>query len=216
MDQFFNTLNGNEIPILKWFAHLHNPITNPIFYFFTKLGDKGILWILVGLLMLFVLPKRYRKVGLTVAVALVFSVIMCNGVMKNVSHRVRPFNFDTSLFETQLYNIFASIDDWSFPSGHTSASFAAALAIILWKRKEGICAIVVASLIALSRLYLTVHYPTDVLVSLVLGSLYGVLAYLLVKFILKKSDRLKRVFVDGESYKYLFVKNNEFEKENNN
>lgn len=206
MDQFFNSLNAGEIPILKWFATLHNPITDPIMFVITKLGDKGIIWILLGLLMLFVLPKKYRKVGLTVAVALIFSVIMCNGVMKNVSHRVRPFNFDSSLFETQIFNVFASIDDWSFPSGHTSASFAAAIAIILWRKREGICALCLAVLIAFSRLYLTVHYPTDVLVSLVLGSLYGLFAYLLVKWALKKFDRLRAVFCDGESYKYLFVK----------
>lgn len=206
MDQFFYNLNSSEIPILKWFASLHNPITDPIMYCITKLGDKGIIWILLGLLMLFVLPKKYRKVGLTVALALIFSVIMCNGVMKNVSQRIRPFNFDTSLFDTQIFNVFASIDDWSFPSGHTSASFAAAIAIILWRKKEGIVALCLAVLIAFSRLYLTVHYPTDVLVSLILGSLYGLLAYLIVKWALKKSEKLNACFNEGESYKYLFTK----------
>ncbi|WP_031556840.1 phosphatase PAP2 family protein [Lachnospira multipara] len=206
MDQFFNTLNGNEIPILKWFASLHNPVTDPIMYVITKLGDKGILWILLGLLMLTVLPKRYRKVGLTVALALIFSVIMCNGVMKNVCQRVRPFNFDNSLFDTQLYNVFASIDDWSFPSGHTSASFAAAFAIILWNKREGVCAMIMAALIALSRLYLNVHYPTDVLVSLILGSIYGILAYLIIKAILNKSEKLKAIFINGENYKTIFTK----------
>lgn len=168
-----------ELQILHWFESLHNPILNPIMYAITKLGDKGILWILIAVALLF-LPqmKKYRKVGLTVAIALILSLIMCNGIMKNLWQRVRPFHADTT-FEN-LYGIFGTIKDWSFPSGHTSASFAAALAILMWSKKHGIWAIVVAALIALSRLYLTVHYPSDVLASLILGSLYGVLSYALV------------------------------------
>ena len=152
-----------ELQILHWFESLHNPFLNPIMYGITMLGEKGIFLILVALAALTVLPKKYRKVGLTMAFALIISLIMCNGVMKNAFARVRPFNVDTS-FES-LYNIFATIDDWSFPSGHTSAAFAAALAIFMWYKKEGGFAIVIAALIAISRLYLTVHYPTDVLVT---------------------------------------------------
>lgn len=181
-----------ELEILHWFESLHNPITDPIMYAVTCLGNAGIIWIIIAVLMLFVLPKRYRKVGLTVTIALILSLIMCNGVMKNLYQRVRPFNADTS-FEN-LYNVFASIHDWSFPSGHTSASFAAAVAIVLWRRKEGIAALVLAVLISLSRLYLTVHYPTDVLASLVLGSLYGVAAYFIVKWLFARSERINRIF----------------------
>jgi undecaprenyl-diphosphatase len=173
-------------------------------YAITKLGDKGIIWIILALLMLVFLPSKYRKIGFTVVLALVLSVIMCNGIMKNLWQRVRPFNADTS-FEN-LYNIFASIHDWSFPSGHTSASFAAALAIFMWDRKKGTWAIVGAVLIALSRLYLTVHYPTDVLASLVLGSLYGVIAYFVAAWAFNRFSRMNEVFCKGESYRVLFGK----------
>ena len=157
-----------ELQILHWFESLHNPFLNPIMYGITMLGEKGIFLILVALAALTVLPKKYRKVGLTMVFALIISLIMCNGVMKNAFARVRPFNVDTS-FES-LYNIFATIDDWSFPSGHTSAAFAAALAIFMWYKKEGGFAIVIAALIAISRLYLTVHYPTDVLAGALVGT----------------------------------------------
>lgn len=138
------------------------------------------------------------------AFALIISLIMCNGVMKNAFARVRPFNVDTS-FES-LYNIFATIDDWSFPSGHTSAAFAAATAIFMWYKKEGGFAIVIAALIAISRLYLTVHYPTDVLVSLILGSIYGIISYYIVKFIMKKSEKMRKVFDEGAPYKTFISK----------
>jgi undecaprenyl-diphosphatase len=193
-----------ELEILHWFETLHNPILNPIMYFITTLGDKGFIWILIALAMFAVLPKRYRKVGFSIVFALILSLIMCNGVMKNLWHRVRPFNTDPTLYSGQLYNIFASIHDWSFPSGHTSASFAAAIAIFMWRKKEGLWAIALATLIALSRLYLTVHYPTDVLASLILGSLYGVISYFIVKWMIGKYQRVHAVFADERPYKVLF------------
>ena len=81
-----------ELQILHWFESLHNPFLNPIMYGITMLGEKGIFLILVALAALTVLPKKYRKVGLTMAFALIISLIMCNGVMKNAFARVRPFN----------------------------------------------------------------------------------------------------------------------------
>ena len=139
-----------ELQVLHWFESLHNPVTDPIMYGITMLGEKGIFWILLALASLFIFPKKYRKAGLTMAFALILSLIMCNGIMKNMFARVRPFNADPT-FEN-LYNVFATAKDWSFPSGHTSASFAAAAAFFMWYKKEGGVALVIAALISLSRL----------------------------------------------------------------
>lgn len=193
-----------EFTILHWFAGLHNAILNPIMYGFTMLGEAGILWIILALLGFTILPKKYRKVALTMSIALILSLIMCNGVMKNIFHRVRPFIQDPTLVQTELFGIFSTIHDWSFPSGHTSASFAAALACFMWYKKEGTVMIVIAALISISRLYLTVHFPTDVLASLILGSLYGILSYYIVRLFMKKFPRLKEVFENGKSYNILF------------
>lgn len=195
-----------ELQILHWFGSIHNPVLNPIMYFFTCLGNAGIFWILLALALLTVLPKRYRKVGLTMAIALILSLIMCNGVMKNFYHRVRPFVTDPTLQETELYGIFATIHDWSFPSGHTSASFAAAVAMFMWYKKEGTGALIIAALVSISRLYLTVHYPTDVLASLILGSLYGVIAYFITVALFNKFPKIRAVFAKGKSYKILIGK----------
>lgn len=185
-----------ELQILHWFGSIHNPVLNPIMYFFTCLGNAGIFWILLALALLTVLPKKYRKVGLTMAIALILSLIMCNGVMKNFYHRVRPFVTDPTLQETELYGIFATIHDWSFPSGHTSASFAAAVAMFMWYKKEGTGALIIAALVSISRLYLTVHYPTDVLASLILGSLYGVIAYFITVALFNKFPKIRAVFAN--------------------
>ena len=110
---------------------------------------------------------------------------------------------DPTLQETELYGIFATIHDWSFPSGHTSASFAAAVAMFMWYKKEGTGALIIAALGSISRLYLTVHYPTDVLASLILGSLYGVIAYFITVALFNKFPKIRAVFAKGKSYKIL-------------
>ena len=186
-----------EIQILHWFETLHNPITNPIFYVITTLGNAGWFWIVLAVLMLTVLPKKYKKAGLTMAIALILSLIFCNGIMKHLWARPRAFwvvgqNFVVGNEFENLYGIFNSIHDYSFPSGHSSASFAAAVSIFMWRKKEGSAALVLAALIAFSRLYFTVHYPTDV--GTITGALYGVAAYFIVKALMNKVPKLNAIF----------------------
>ena len=188
-----------EIQILHWFETLHNPITNPIFYVITTLGNAGWFWIVLAVLMLTDLPKKYKKAGLTMAIALILSLIFCNGIMKHLWARPRAFwvvgqNFVVGNEFENLYGIFNSIHDYSFPSGHSSASFAAAVSIFMWRKKEGSAALVLAALIAFSRLYFTVHYPTDVLVGTITGALYGVAAYFIVKALMNKVPKLNAIF----------------------
>lgn len=188
-----------EIQILHWFETLHNPITNPIFYVITTLGNAGWFWIVLAVLMLTVLPEKYKKAGLTMAIALILSLIFCNGIMKHLWARPRAFwvvgqNFVVGNEFENLYGIFNSIHDYSFPSGHSSASFAAAVSIFMWRKKEGSAALVLAALIAFSRLYFTVHYPTDVLVGTITGALYGVAAYFIVKALMNKVPKLNAIF----------------------
>ena len=188
-----------EIQILHWFETLHNPITNPIFYVITTLGNAGWFWIVLAVLMLTVLPKKYKKAGLTMAIALILSLKFCYGIMKHLWARPRAFwvvgqNFVVGNEFENLYGIFNSIHDYSFPSGHSSASFAAAVSIFMWRKKEGSAALVLAALIAFSRLYFTVHYPTDVLVGTITGALYGVAAYFIVKALINKVPKLNAIF----------------------
>lgn len=178
-----------ELEILHWFESLHNPVLDAIMYAITSLGNAGAIWIILSLAFVTILRKKYGKAGWSMAIGLVLSLIMCNLIMKNAFARVRPFDVDPT-FEN-LFGIFDGIDDWSFPSGHTSASFAAAAALFMWKKKEGIAALVLATVIAFTRLYLTVHYPSDVLVSIVLGTIYGIAGYYIVKFIAAKLESKK-------------------------
>lgn len=172
-----------ELDILRFFSELHGTFFDKIVLFITHLGDVGIFWI--ALAIVFLCFKKYRKCGAGVAVALIFSLIFCNLIFKNLIARVRPFNADPTL--DNLVNE----DSFSFPSGHTSASFAAALSVLYYHKKEGIAAIVLAILIALSRIYVCVHYPTDVLGGVVFGALSAFLSVVVVKFVSEKVKEKK-------------------------
>lgn len=160
-----------ELGILNWIAlHCQCGVFDAVMPWISRLGDKGILWIVLGLILLLV-GKRDRETGVQILIALVFSVILCNLILKNMVDRIRPFEWNTAV---QL--LVARPTDPSFPSGHTSASFAAVTVLILNRWKGRWAAFVLALLIAFSRLYLYVHFPTDVLGGLVLGTICGILA----------------------------------------
>ncbi len=160
---------GVEIQILDWIQNLHSPVGDLLMSVITSLGNAGAVWILLAIVLLMI-PKT-RKTGAVMAAALILDVILCNGIIKNAVARMRPYDRNPVV---EL--LIQKPDDYSFPSGHTAASFAAMSALYfggeryLWKP-----ALVLAVLMAFSRLYLYVHYPTDVLAGAFLGVLCGYL-----------------------------------------
>ena len=171
---------GIELQILNAIQTIHHPILDLIMCGITKLGNAGIIWILLTAILL-ILPKT-RKTGMILALALVADVILCNGILKNLVARTRPFDVNTAV---QL--LITRPHDYSFPSGHTAASFAAVSALYLAGEKKlwkGAC--VLAVLIAFSRLYLYVHYPTDILGGIVVGILAGAIGYYGMQWIRKQ------------------------------
>lgn len=178
----FAALDVWEAGILLWIQNvLRSPLLDPLVLFFTRLGDGGLLFIALTLLLL-VFPKT-RRVGLATALALLCSLLFTNLILKNLFARPRPWeSFDF------LKNLVVEADT-SFPSGHTSAAFAFALAFARTssKRWARVSVVVVAVLMGLSRLYVGAHYPTDVLVGFVVGDLAGLTGWYL-------STRLTRRF----------------------
>ncbi len=169
-----------DLPILDWIAeNLQCAFLDFIMPLITLLGDAGIFWIAVSAIFLFI-PK-YRKAGLSMGLALLFGVVVCNMILKPWVGRIRPYDYQLLHFQKSIELLVATPHDYSFPSGHTIASFEAAVALTVHNKKLGIPAMVLAVLIAFSRMYLYVHYPTDVLASVVLGTAFAFLACFLVK-----------------------------------
>jgi len=168
-----------DLPILDWIqANMANPFLDLIMPWITILGDAGIFWMIISAILLF--TKKYRKVGLGMAFAMMMGLVVCNMILKPWVGRIRPYDFQEELGVT-IQLLIDKQHDFSFPSGHTIASFEACTVMMLGSRKLGIPATLLAILIAFSRLYLYVHYPTDVIASVILGTIFGVLGYALAK-----------------------------------
>lgn len=157
-----------DLPILDWIAaNLQCGFLDFLMPLITLLGDAGIFWILCSVVMICI-PKC-RKVGLAMGISLLIGLLVCNVTLKPLVGRIRPYDYQMLHFQKEIPLLVDGLHDFSFPSGHTIASFEAATALLIGNKKLGIPAMVLAVLIAFSRLYLYVHYPTDVLTSVVLG-----------------------------------------------
>ena len=193
MAAFFGMLAESfDLPILDWIqANLQSPFLDFIMPWITVLGDAGIFWIACSLILMFI-PK-YRKIGFSMAAALLMGVVICNMIMKPGFARIRPYDYQIQFLGRTWEDLLVTgkllvetPHDYSFPSGHTIASFEASIAILLGNKKLGIPAVILAVLIAFSRMYLYVHYPTDVIASILLGSLFALLGTWIVNTVDKK------------------------------
>lgn len=162
-----------EFSILDWFQTLHNPVFDAVSVFLNYAGERGEIWIAFTLLML-LFPKT-RKAGFAMAAALLLDVLFCDGLLKPFFARPRPCDVNAA-----VDILVKRPGGWSFPSGHTASGFAAATALAFQRDKRAPFAIALAALIAVTRLYLYVHFPTDVLGGILLGTALGWLASTLV------------------------------------
>ena len=153
-----------ELQILHMIQELHRDWLNPIMIFFSVIGEHGLCWIVVSIV-LAVIP-RTRKCGLVMMASMALTFLLGNVFLKNVIARPRPCAVDGSV---TLLVPFPS--EYSFPSGHTSNGFSAAGVIFAYYHKPGIVALLIAAIIAFSRMYLFVHYPTDIVGGMILGTL---------------------------------------------
>ncbi len=176
-----------DLPILDWIAaYLWCPFLDIVMPAITHLADAGLFWILLAAILLF-FPK-YRKAGLCMGLSLLLGLLICNGILKPLAARPRPYDYQLEHFGRVIPLLISAPADYSFPSGHTIASFEASVALLLGHKRLGIPAILLACLIAFSRLYLYVHYPSDVLASLLLGTGIAILCTALVKQVCKKEN----------------------------
>lgn len=165
---------GIEFMILNWIQSIRTPVGDVLMPLISKFASGGIIWIILAVILL-IIPKT-RKSGIILVVALCLNVVICNVILKDIFCRVRPCNVNT-----QIALLVARPSSYSFPSGHTAAAFTAVAALYfagekhLWK-----IVAVVAVLIAFSRMYLYVHYPTDILGGIVAGIVLGYVGYWLV------------------------------------
>lgn len=180
-------MNVFEAGIILWIQeNIRGPIGNVFWQFITHLGDDGILWIAMGIVLLF--WKKTRPIGITVLLSLLFDYLIINVALKALVARPRPFVVNELI--TPLVGGVSAYR--SFPSGHSGGSFSAMFALYNWvPKKIGIPALFLASLVAVSRLYVGVHYPTDILAGCIIGFMCSALANLIVRSVMKKIGEKK-------------------------
>lgn len=186
-----------ELYILDFIQSLRTPFGDVAMPLVSKLGNTGIIWIILALVLLII--PRTRGYGILVTAALIADVILCDGILKHLFRRVRPCDINTAV---QL--LVPRPKDFSFPSGHTACSVAVSTALFL-VRKRGSAAgggsdmvnrvmgklwipvWILTAVIAFSRLYLYVHFPTDILGGVVTGLAAGYIGY-------KVTERMRRKY----------------------
>lgn len=188
--EFFNNFLNFDLSVFQWIQSIQNPALNAIFKVITTLGDSGIIFILLGLVLL--CTKKYRKAGVAVIVALLVMEVGNNLVLKELFARPRPFNLEFDWWN-EVYKfpeIVSRPSSYSFPSGHTSSAFAATIAVLWYDRKIGIPATVFAFIMGFSRIYVQVHYCTDVLAGALVGIVYALLGVLIAKYLFPIADKM--------------------------
>ena len=184
-----------DVAIYQFVESFTNPALTGVMKAITHLGDTpGIIWFVLGIILL--IPRKTRKLGILMFAGLAFSSLINNVLLKELLERPRPFIFVEKfpefwekvgyaypgclieLSESQLAG-----KSPSFPSGHTSTSIGAAFALLLGCRKKqfivGIPAFILSLAIGFSRIYVHIHYPSDVVVGAVVGLLGGLVAYVI-------------------------------------
>ncbi|WP_246552551.1 phosphatase PAP2 family protein [Vallitalea pronyensis] len=162
--RIFDLINNLDQNIIQYtYNHLRTPLLDDIMSFITHLGDAGIIWGVICILL--IINKKYRKVGIIALIVLLTNIILGELILKNAIGRVRPYD------ALNLDIIINKLNSFSMPSGHALTSFSVAFVILFlvddWKIYVPI--LLLATGILLSRVYLTVHYPSDVLMSVVIA-----------------------------------------------
>ena len=150
--------------------HIRNDFLDVVVPFYTSLGEDGIIWIAVGLIML--IPKKTRKCGIMVLAALLVMLVVNNIILKNLIARPRP-----CWTYPEMVDLVHLPSSYSFPSGHTVSAMAVAFTIWGQHKKLGIVALIMAFIMGLTRLYVFVHFPTDVYGGIIVGAAIAFAVY---------------------------------------
>jgi undecaprenyl-diphosphatase len=179
--EFIQNIDNAVLEFIR--VHMSSGILDSTMPFITRLGSGGLVWIAAALF--FLASKKYRTDGLLLIISLLLSVLIGDIILKPLIARIRPFDVNTAV---QL--LIAKPTDFSFPSGHSMSSFAAAVVIFHTNNKMGIAAFILAALIAFSRLYLYVHYPSDIIGGILIGVLISITTINIFNLKMKKEKNL--------------------------
>lgn len=165
--------------------------------FISFFGKAG--WAFIVFAIIFLLFKARRREGLAMAIALLFGAIVTNIILKNAVARPRPYTRVGTPFDLWWADAGCNTESsWSFPSGHTTAAFSSMVALfIVGNKRVTWIGLLFAFIMAFSRVYLIVHYPSDVLFGIIIGTAAAFGGAALSKLIYKKAGgKFRNVLYD--------------------
>lgn len=171
----FKRINKFDTNVLSLIVnHMQNKYLDIFMPLITGLGNIGVIWIVIAIGL--IMDKPYRSIGEVVLITLIISTIIGEGIVKHIVRRARPFssNSNIALLITKPIS-------YSFPSGHTLSSFAVSGVLSVYFTQYRLIFLSIAFLIALSRLYLYLHYPTDIIAGMVFGLLCSKLIFIILE-----------------------------------
>ena len=183
-----NIIQNIDNSILQFIQiNMRSSIMDKVMPLITNLGNGEMIWMLIGII--FLINNKYRRYGLMIIGSLILCFIVGNLSLKPLVARVRPFNampiLDGLLIKPPT--------DFSFPSGHAMCSFASGVVIFYMNKRIGIFALILSFLIGFSRLYLYVHYPSDVFLGMLIGIFIGIVTIIIFNNIEnRKVENLKK------------------------
>lgn len=193
------TFRAFDHAILQFFRDLHESaggFFDPFFKFITLLGDEGIALIIFAVVLLFF--KKTRRAGLSAVIAIIIGAIITNLILKNVIDRLRPYDSSEQYYQWFVEVFNSGLSDKSFPSGHATATFALVTALFLaGDRRYSWLGFIFGILMAISRVYLVVHYPTDVIAGMIVGIISGICGYYSVSAIYKQVEKHDNKFTNN-------------------
>lgn len=209
LDQTFAGFDGVILEFYHWLAELCGALLTPIMRVISFTGDKGIVLLILALILC--LFAKTRKMGICMFGAICCGALMTNIILKETICRTRPYEASELFREFWTFVGAHEESEFSFPSGHTTAAAAAATGLWLAGGKKYLAvSIPYVALMAASRNYFIVHYPTDVIAGAIVGTLAGIIAYwitLLIYRILRKyQDKKFFAFVLNFDVKTVFYK----------
>lgn len=173
-----------EFDFLYALQQMHQPVLDKIMMFLSTLGNAGIFWIILSIILC--IPKKTRTAGIQMLISMALAFLIANLILKPLIARDRPCWVDQT-----VPLLIKSPTDYSFPSGHSVNGFATSVALFCNNRKPGIAALVLAALIAFSRLYNFVHFPTDVAAGILIGTVTAIVVHITAEKIKKmKTDKI--------------------------
>ena len=173
--------NLDEQILLFIQENIRNPILSRIFVPLTIIGNSGVFLVVVGIIMCII--KKTRRIGMVFLASIVIGFIINDIVIKNIVRRIRPFEAISA-----LEILVKAPKSFSFPSGHTASFFAAATSLFYNSRRNAFVSLVIATAMGFSRMYVGVHYPSDVLAGMVVGVTSGAASIYLYKRLINEQN----------------------------